>query len=117
MKTRRIALLAFAALLAPLFGGLLQACCVCDRAGSAHADCCNEEQALLVLSCCSSSGTAEAEGALIAPRPAPSLGAPAAAPSPAPSGPALAVRPVRAPLDPPLFRDDGLYTLFSAYLI
>lgn len=114
---RRITLFAVAALLAPLVGGLWQKCCVCDRAGSAHAGCGSEEQEVLVLSCCSSSETAEAEGALIAPRPAPSLGAPAAAPSPASNEPALAVRPALSPLDPPLFRDDGLYTLFSVYLI
>lgn len=117
MRTRRIALVAFAALLAPLFGGLWQMCCVCDRSGSSHEDCCNEEQAAVVLSCCTSSETAEAESFLITPRPAPSLSAPDAAASAAPSRLMTAVRPAVAPLDPPLFRDDGLYTLFSVYLI
>jgi hypothetical protein len=117
MNVRRLSLLAFATLLGSLFGDLLPMCCVCDRTRSAHAECCNEEQAALVLSCCASSETADAEGSLIAPRPAPSVGAPAAAASPAPDEPALAVRPAPSPLDPPLFRDDGLYTLLSVYLI
>ena len=113
---RRTAVFALVALLSPLFGGLWQMCCACDRSGSAHEDCCNEEQAVLILSCCTVSATADAEDFLVAPRPAPSLSEPAAT-SPAPSGSMLAARPIAAPLDPPLFRDDGLYTLLSVYLI
>jgi hypothetical protein len=53
---------------------------------------------------------------VVSPTPVPSVAAPAVA-EPLSGEPALAAVPTPSPLDPSLFRDDGLYTLFSVYLI
>jgi hypothetical protein len=116
MNVRRASVLALAALLVPMLGSAWQMCCSCSRPTATHEACGHEPPSAMVFSCCPAGERVDAEAPVVSPTPGPSVAAPAVA-EPLSGEPALAAVPTPSPLDPPLFRDDGLYTLFSVYLI